>query len=95
MRGISSEDNTTQQTQGYLAQCYNTVLLFGKLASHIELPIQVPAKPLLNQLPANVIGKAKEDNPNMWASATHMGDQDGVPGSQFQPSPAPVVATIW
>lgn len=35
-----------------------------------------------------------EDNPNIWAPATHTGDLDGVLDTSLQPSPTPVIAAI-
>lgn len=44
----------------------------------------VPADPLPILLPVNRLGKALENGPNVWAPATGMGDQHGVPGYWFR-----------
>lgn len=45
-----------------------------------------------NTLLANVPGKAIEEDPSIWAPATHIGDSDEVSVSWVWPSPAPAVA---
>lgn len=47
------------------------------------------------QLLANVPRKAEDDGPDAWAHATHLGDWDGVPGSQLWPAPAMVLEAIY
>lgn len=46
-----------------------------------------PGYSILIQFPANANGKAVEDDPNVLAPMTHLGDSDGVQGSQLQPGP--------
>lgn len=55
-------------------------------ASHMA--DRVPAAPVPSQFPGNVSGKAAESNTSTWAPATHLENQDAVPGSRFQPGPA-------
>lgn len=43
---------------------------------------------LLIQHPANISGKTAKDGPSTWASATHMGDPDGIPSSWIWSGPA-------
>lgn len=50
--------------------------------------------PPSNPAPCQCIWKAVEDGPRAFPSATHMEDQDRVPGSQFQPGLALAVKAI-
>lgn len=47
----------------------------------LELPVQVPAPLLLNQLPGNASGR-----PQIMAPTIHLGGLDGAPVSWLQPS---------
>lgn len=55
--------------------------LLVMLACHMELPVFSLAALLATQLPANVPGKAAEDDPSIWVPATFVGKLDGAPGS--------------
>lgn len=39
---------------------------------------------LPTQLSASVHEKATDDDPSSWGSVSHVGNQDGVPGSRIQ-----------
>lgn len=41
--------------------------------------------------PTSVPGKATEHGASAWVSATHVGDQEEVPSSSLETSPAPMI----
>lgn len=51
------------------------------LTSHVAVSIQILAYPLLIQHPSNVTGKEVDDGLDTWVPVTHIGDRNGVPGS--------------
>lgn len=57
--------------------------------------VWIPAAPFPIQFPASELGKTTGDGPNNWASATHEGETDGVPGCYFLRSLALAVALMW
>lgn len=57
--------------------------------------IEFPRLPLVIQLPANVSGKAADDNLCAVGPGTHMGDPNGICGFWFSPIICPVLAGIW
>lgn len=72
--------------------------MLSNLSWHQHLkwaPIWALTIPLLTQMLANAAGKAAETSSSTWAPATHMGNLDGVPGSQLWPSLTQGKAAIW
>lgn len=57
--------------------------------------VQVLAIHLLIQLTVNVLGKQVDEVSNTWFPVIHVGSQDAVPGSLFQPGPDLEVVPIW
>lgn len=57
--------------------------------------VPMPPVPLLSQLPAECTKGAMEDRPCAWASAAHVRELHGAPGSHLQPGPALDMVTIW
>lgn len=53
----------------------------------MDMAICVLAAPFWMQLPANVLGKAAEDDSMTWSPAIHMVDLDDAPRSQLWLSP--------
>lgn len=50
-------------------------------ASHVRVPVGVPAALLLIQLHMNVFGKGVKNDPSDWILTNQMGDQVEVPDS--------------
>lgn len=67
----------------------------GTVAQHVKSP---PAVLAFHQnavpSPSNAPGKAATNKPRAWATASHVGDPDGVPGSWLQPGAAPAAAVL-
>lgn len=61
---------------------------------HCVAAIQVPVTPLLIQLSANEPQKAEENGQCPQDPAIHVGNVDGVPGSQLSCGLTLVIATI-
>lgn len=59
-----------------------------------NIPHQSTGSPLLIQLPANVPGNAVKDG-RSTGTATHMTEQDVVPGYQLRPGPDLAIAATW
>lgn len=62
-------------------------LPFVMLAVYIRWPVQILAALLPVQLYATVHGKAMDDCPNSWAPATHVKDENTIPGSWLPTGP--------
>lgn len=74
-RASSKRQNKNNQ-KGAGIVAHRVKPLLAMPVPHIGVPIQVPVALLLIQLSDNAPGKAGEDDPSIWAPATH-----GVPGS--------------
>lgn len=63
----------------------------GTSASHIRVPVPVPA-PLF---PILLPEKAVENGSSTWVADIHVGDQDGISGSWHRPGPELAVVDSW
>lgn len=60
-------------------------------ASHIRMPVQIPASPLVFQLH----GKAVECGLSAWTPVIYLGDSDGTPGPWLRAGPAQTTQSLF